>query len=133
MVTALDEYIKKTVACAPTLTEQQVNELRVLLFGHRTTVPVPTMEELIDWARHKPMTRPNRYIPKALRKKILESPCTYCGRRATQIDHIIPLSRGGTNAPINLAPACADCNFDKGDLLLDEWRAMLETKKVYRW
>jgi 5-methylcytosine-specific restriction endonuclease McrA len=30
------------------------------------------------------------------------------------IDHIIPLSKGGTNWPANLAPACRSCNSKKG-------------------
>lgn len=31
-------------------------------------------------------------------------------REATQVDHIIPLAQGGTNAVSNLAPICADCH-----------------------
>jgi 5-methylcytosine-specific restriction endonuclease McrA len=30
------------------------------------------------------------------------------------IDHVIPLSKGGTNWPANLRPACSDCNSSKG-------------------
>jgi 5-methylcytosine-specific restriction endonuclease McrA len=29
------------------------------------------------------------------------------------IDHVIPLSRGGSNWPANLRPACSDCNLSK--------------------
>lgn len=35
-------------------------------------------------------------------------------------DHVIPRSRGGTNAFENLALSCARCNKSKGDLLLSE-------------
>ncbi len=40
--------------------------------------------------------------------------CIYCksGDRITT-DHLIPLSRGGTNFPSNLAPACYSCNCSK--------------------
>ena len=48
--------------------------------------------------------------------------CAYCGATPTQIDHIVPRSRGGTNDPRNLALACAPCNLDKSDLLIAEWR-----------
>jgi 5-methylcytosine-specific restriction endonuclease McrA len=36
------------------------------------------------------------------------------------IDHVIPLSRGGTNWPSNLRPACGHCNYVKGTKLPSE-------------
>lgn len=40
--------------------------------------------------------------------------CIYCGRDGPmEIEHMIPLSRGGTNWPANLAPACRSCNSSK--------------------
>ena len=36
------------------------------------------------------------------------------------IDHIIPASRGGTNATYNLAACCFDCDKRKADYLLSE-------------
>lgn len=39
--------------------------------------------------------------------------CWMCGESWEQIDHVIPLSRGGTNWPANLRPACAECNNRK--------------------
>lgn len=48
--------------------------------------------------------------------------CYICGRtprrEEIQLDHIIPLKRGGNHGPDNLAVACARCNADKGDMLL---------------
>jgi 5-methylcytosine-specific restriction endonuclease McrA len=48
------------------------------------------------------------------------------------IDHIIPTSRGGTNATFNLAAACAPCDKRKNDYLLSEleWVSN-ETKAKY--
>lgn len=37
---------------------------------------------------------------------------------AATVEHIIPLSRGGTHTWDNTAPAHAKCNFDKGASLL---------------
>ncbi|WP_372494921.1 HNH endonuclease [Micromonospora salmantinae] len=54
------------------------------------------------------------------RATILEgSPlCVLCNRRiATTADHIIPLSRGGTNQIHNLRPACPRCNSGRGNRL----------------
>ena len=48
--------------------------------------------------------------------------CAYCGAEGElHVDHVIPLSRGGTNWPANLRPACPSCNRRKGNKLLSEW------------
>lgn len=50
--------------------------------------------------------------------------CWYCGQyHVVTIDHVLPLSRGGTHGIDNLAPACASCNSSKGPKLLSEWSA----------
>lgn len=42
-------------------------------------------------------------------------PCHYCGApKAGTVDHVIPVSRGGTNDASNLVPACGPCNYSKG-------------------
>ena len=40
--------------------------------------------------------------------------CSYCGDSYEHLDHAISLSRGGTNWPANLRPACQSCNLSKG-------------------
>jgi len=53
--------------------------------------------------------------------------CYYCmrvlekGPRTRHVDHVIPLSRGGSNGPENLVIACPLCNMHKHDKLLHEW------------
>lgn len=51
--------------------------------------------------------------------------CSYCGREVPEgtfdIDHVIPVTRGGRSVLRNLAAACSVCNRDKSDLLLKEW------------
>lgn len=49
--------------------------------------------------------------------------CAYCGFIAEEVDHIIPVSRGGGDALENLTPACWECNHEKTDLTVDEWAA----------
>ena len=50
--------------------------------------------------------------------------CTYCGSdKQLEADHILPLSRGGSNAFVNLATACRPCNLSKGSKTVEEWRA----------
>jgi 5-methylcytosine-specific restriction endonuclease McrA len=41
--------------------------------------------------------------------------CHYCGELANTVDHLVPVSAGGTDAPTNLVAACARCNGRKGD------------------
>lgn len=40
--------------------------------------------------------------------------CYLCGEPADSIDHVIPLSKGGTHWPANLRPVCRRCNSIKG-------------------
>ncbi len=50
--------------------------------------------------------------------------CAYCGVKPganLQPDHVIPVSKHGSNTVCNLLPSCRQCNGDKRDLLLDDW------------
>lgn len=70
------------------------------------------------------MSRPNaRRRQKMVRALLVRDggECAYCGRpfgtglpfsRPT-IDHVVPVSRGGTNALTNLVLACKPCNYAK--------------------
>lgn len=53
--------------------------------------------------------------------------CAYCGVKPERLDpdHVVPLSRGGSNTPSNLLPACNMCNSNKCAMLLDEWAAWI--------
>jgi 5-methylcytosine-specific restriction endonuclease McrA len=50
--------------------------------------------------------------------------CQYCGRKPPQVilqvDHIIPVSKGGDNEIINLITSCFDCNSGKSDIEIDD-------------
>ncbi len=45
--------------------------------------------------------------------------CWMCGGEWTDVEHVIPLSRGGSWLPSNLRPACSSCNASKGNR---DWR-----------
>jgi 5-methylcytosine-specific restriction endonuclease McrA len=52
--------------------------------------------------------------------------CGYCGRDGPlQVDHRVPIARGGSNSIENLIPACARCNQRKHLLTEAEFRARL--------
>lgn len=48
--------------------------------------------------------------------------CAYCPNKATTIDHVLPLVRGGTNFEGNLVPCCKSCNSSKAGWTVIEWR-----------
>ena len=55
--------------------------------------------------------------------------CIYCGDIATTVEHLLPLSRGGTNREGNLAPSCARCNYRKQDRTVAEFRLGRKPKR----
>ena len=64
-------------------------------------------------------------------KAAIGNRCPYCGETFTKghIDHIVPVSSGGTNARANLIYVCANCNLRKGNrLLVDFIRAGFITR-----
>ena len=64
--------------------------------------------------------------------------CSYCneqlGPRSATLDHIIPKSKGGHGVK-NLVVACHGCNNAKGDMMPEEWAAVLAIRKarIARW
>lgn len=53
----------------------------------------------------------------------IKGECVYCGGPATGYDHVVPWSRGGSNAPENTVVCCISCNASKGNRTPEEWLA----------
>jgi 5-methylcytosine-specific restriction endonuclease McrA len=49
------------------------------------------------------------------RDRLRGQPCHWCGKPGNTVDHLMPISRGGTNDPSNLVSACAHCNEARGN------------------
>ncbi len=68
--------------------------------------------------KRKKQLRINSSIKKRFYKDIIEYPCCYCKSifkiSNLTIEHIIPLSFGGTNDKSNIDLACAPCNQKRG-------------------
>jgi hypothetical protein len=49
--------------------------------------------------------------------------CAYCDKKTDKItmDHIVPITRGGTHSIENIAPACGSCNSSKHNKPLLVW------------
>jgi 5-methylcytosine-specific restriction endonuclease McrA len=54
-----------------------------------------------------------------------------CDPDAPELDHIIPLSRGGWHAPDNCQTLCRQCNQDKGAQLEHEWKRHTASLDTY--
>lgn len=59
-----------------------------------------------------------------LQVKSQKNKCWWCGKTIGDeyhIDHVLPISRGGSNNPNNIVISCPKCNLSKGDKLPTEW------------
>ena len=54
--------------------------------------------------------------------------CIYCGGAYTDIDHVVALSKGGTDDIRNLVPCCDGCNSSKNKR---EWRAWFRRQRFH--
>lgn len=77
-------------------------------------------------------------MPKKKWKKIAEMQttivCPYCLKvvpySETNIEHIMPLSRGGKTTPNNLIRTCKKCNSEKGALTLEEYAVWKRLNRI---
>lgn len=76
------------------------------------------------------------HVPRRFRRQVTNTflfarddyQCQYCGRRANELkpresltrDHLIPMSRGGTNEWSNVVTACSSCNTRKANRMPQE-------------
>lgn len=76
-------------------------------------------------ARRRARTENNGifFITSQEKLKLYNSSCFYCGsKESIQIDHVIPIARGGRHSIGNLVAACARCNNQKKARYIMEWR-----------
>ena len=80
-----------------------------------------------DWIKLSPQIGTKRpAITADTRVEVIrksEYRCGYCGKAdgPFDVDHIIPVSQGGSNDPTNLIAACWPCNRSKGGRTPGEW------------
>ena len=98
-----------------------------------------------NWAKQNPEKQKALYVLRHFRRRgnrvffittkeiqnlYLQS-CLYCGSKdEIQIDHIIPVAKGGEHRIGNLAAACKSCNMSKKDKFLAEWRYESKNQKL---
>lgn len=62
------------------------------------------------------------YVSKKEVWHLYNSKCFYCPKPSETIEHVIPLSRGGSHGIGNLVPCCGSCNYSKAGRTVMEWR-----------
>uniref|UniRef100_A0A6M3MAY5 Putative homing endonuclease n=1 Tax=viral metagenome TaxID=1070528 RepID=A0A6M3MAY5_9ZZZZ len=72
------------------------------------------------------MTVQRKPLSKSLRFEVFKKDnftCSYCGQKPPEIvlevDHIVPVSKGGTDEILNLITSCFNCNRGKSDKTLN--------------
>ena len=94
--------------------------------SERLTLPRPAVIRLTKFI----------HVPRRFRRQVTNTflfardhyRCQYCGRHVLELkprealtrDHLLPLSRGGTNEWSNVVTACSPCNTKKGNHLPSE-------------
>ncbi len=94
--------------------------------SERLTVPRPAVIRLVKFI----------HVPRRFRRQVTNTflfardryRCQYCGRSQQELrtresltrDHLVPLSRGGTNDWTNVITACSPCNTRKGNRMPEE-------------
>jgi 5-methylcytosine-specific restriction endonuclease McrA len=94
--------------------------------SERLRLPRPAVIRLVKFV----------HVPRRFRRQVTntflfardEYRCQFCGRTQRDLrdrecltrDHLVPLSRGGSNAWTNVVTACSSCNTRKGNLLPEE-------------
>src|SRR5256885_448467 len=94
--------------------------------SERLELPRPAVIRLVKFV----------HVPRRFRRQVTNTflfarddyRCQFCGRTQRDLrprecltrDHLVPLSRGGTNGWTNVLTACSGCNTRKGNLLPEE-------------
>jgi 5-methylcytosine-specific restriction endonuclease McrA len=72
------------------------------------------------------------YIPPNIWRVILEAfgyRCAYCGTTGPlERDHRVPITKGGTDDPANIVPACKPCNVRKGAADPADWPLLINRR-----
>lgn len=77
----------------------------------------------LDHRRRARKAANGSYVVTARDMRKLAGPCVYCGSVSDiTLDHVIPISRGGSHGIGNLVAACRPCNNRKLDKTVMEWR-----------
>lgn len=75
--------------------------------------------------KHSKKKRKRTHVPRGMRREVFKRDnytCCECGARKSDgatlhVDHVIPVSKGGTDELDNLQTLCSDCNLNKSNMI----------------
>lgn len=113
------EWVEKfDPADYPEKLSKDVMEMGCSIYGH----VCPVKKACEPFSETRELRRTGRSIPNATLLRVVRrdnSTCQICGRHLKdeeiELDHLIPLSRGGSSEESNLRVTCVKCNRRKSD------------------
>ena len=121
----------------PLKVEDELIYMSCSYFGHLC----PVFLSAEPFTETEDMRNQGRNIPRPILIRVVrrdDSTCQECGTKLLdkdiEIDHIIPLSKGGATSENNLRVLCSECNKKKSndpDILLNERSKVKNRKKYY--
>lgn len=92
---------------------------------------------VISLTQHSKNTTSRKKVPSSKKTSAYNKTggmCGYCGKDISEggftVDHIHPVSNGGTNDISNLLPCCLSCNASKGKRDIEDYRLYAAAKVV---
>lgn len=124
------------------LTYRKNNYEKIIQYGRKYHAQnkETRLEQNREWYKNNPEKSREKYNKRRAAKlqngrykvrqkfitNLYTSPCNYCASITNiEMDHIIPLTRGGTHSEGNLQPLCRSCNASKGNKTMTEWKYRL--------
>lgn len=106
----------------------------------QSRMPQSLWHRVVETTPDHQQQEPPLAVSKRLRSEIFRrdnSTCRYCGAKAPAveitIDHVIPVTLGGSDEPSNLVTACADCNNGKTSVPPDAATVKQVSEDAFRW
>lgn len=91
----------------------------------RANTPKGRLYSLNRFHQRRSLIKKGDVTPKWIKQlRQTQTHCAYCGCKFTAdlrstIDHVIPISKGGTHTKDNIVLACQSCNSSKGNRILE--------------
>ncbi len=111
---------------------------------YRAEHPESVKQGIKDWRRRNPERRRQDDVrrralemncethataqERSWRSILFGNSCAYCGGKYVHMDHLLALSRGGTDNAYNLIPSCLRCNTSKCN---QEWHQWYRVQQFY--
>lgn len=121
-VRAMDERRRQKRLADPELMAKKRQEYRRYYYANKAIL-LPKISVYVRVRQARLRGAEGRFTPTEWRARyeLYGGCCAYCSKplsfRSATMDHVIPISKGGSNWPENLVPACGTCNKSKGNRL----------------